>query len=112
MAEIQNGRVTQVIGPVVDVEFPGGELPPILSALKVSNPGINAEKWNLTLEVALITVAQPIWKPEYVARTPQMATVRWVPLKSGPSAPNIVLLNAARHQGLAADSRKYLYAMG
>ncbi len=52
MAEIQNGRVTQVIGPVVDVEFPGGELPALLSALKVSNPGINAEKWNLTLEVA------------------------------------------------------------
>ncbi len=52
MAELQNGRVTQVIGPVVDVEFPGGELPPILSALKVSNPGISAEQWNLTLEVA------------------------------------------------------------
>src|SRR5690606_35211299 len=52
MAELQNGRVTQVIGPVVDVEFPGGELPAILSALRVSNPAISGEAWNLTLEVA------------------------------------------------------------
>ncbi|HJL00630.1 MAG TPA: F0F1 ATP synthase subunit beta [Polyangiaceae bacterium LLY-WYZ-15_(1-7)] len=48
----QNGRITQVIGPVVDVEFPAGALPPILSALKVSNPGISDEPWNLVLEVA------------------------------------------------------------
>ncbi|GAB4204858.1 MAG: F0F1 ATP synthase subunit beta [Sandaracinaceae bacterium] len=46
------GRITQVIGPVVDVEFPAGALPPILNALKVSNPGISDEKENLTLEVA------------------------------------------------------------
>jgi len=52
MAEAQNGRITQVIGPVVDVEFPAGHLPPILTALKVSNPGINDLEWNLTLEVA------------------------------------------------------------
>ncbi|MFO0692379.1 MAG: F0F1 ATP synthase subunit beta [Polyangiales bacterium] len=52
MAELQNGRITQVIGPVVDVEFPTGALPPILTALKVSNAGISAAKWNLTLEVA------------------------------------------------------------
>ncbi len=47
-----NGRIKQVIGPVVDVEFPAGGLPHILSALQVSNPSINDEKWNLTLEVA------------------------------------------------------------
>ncbi|MEM9194528.1 MAG: F0F1 ATP synthase subunit beta, partial [Myxococcota bacterium] len=52
MAELQNGRVTQVIGPVVDVEFPSGGLPPILSALKVSNPSISEDQWNLVLEVA------------------------------------------------------------
>ncbi|MCC6783712.1 MAG: F0F1 ATP synthase subunit beta, partial [Planctomycetes bacterium] len=52
MAELQNGRVTQVIGPVVDVEFPAGGLPSILSALRVSNPAISAAQWNLTLEVA------------------------------------------------------------
>jgi len=52
MADLQNGRITQVIGPVVDVEFPAGDLPQMLSALHVSNPGISDEAWNLTLEVA------------------------------------------------------------
>src|SRR5580704_3395516 len=47
------GKVVQVIGPVVDVEFPDGKLPKILSALKVTNPGISSAKENLTLEVAL-----------------------------------------------------------
>jgi F-type H+-transporting ATPase subunit beta len=46
------GKVVQVIGPVVDVEFEGGKLPRILNALKVSNPGISSSKDNLTLEVA------------------------------------------------------------
>jgi F-type H+-transporting ATPase subunit beta len=46
------GRVKQVMGAVVDVEFPEGQLPNILNALKVSNPAINDKKWNLTLEVA------------------------------------------------------------
>jgi F-type H+-transporting ATPase subunit beta len=46
------GRVTQVIGPVVDVEFADGELPPIFNALRVSNPAIGPEPWNLVLEVA------------------------------------------------------------
>jgi F-type H+-transporting ATPase subunit beta len=46
------GKVVQVIGPVVDVEFPDGKLPKILNALKVSNPSISNAKENLTLEVA------------------------------------------------------------
>jgi F-type H+-transporting ATPase subunit beta len=46
------GRVVQVIGPVVDVEFADGKLPKILNALKVTNPGISSGKDNLTLEVA------------------------------------------------------------
>src|SRR5579875_975427 len=46
------GRITQVIGPVVDVEFADGELPPIFNALRVSNPAIGPEPWNLVLEVA------------------------------------------------------------
>ncbi len=52
MADANSGRITQVIGPVVDVQFPSGELPSILTALKVSNPGISDDAWNLTLEVA------------------------------------------------------------
>jgi len=46
------GKVTQVIGPVVDVYFPQGELPRIHTALKVSNPAISEDQWNLVLEVA------------------------------------------------------------
>ena len=46
------GKVVQVIGPVVDVEFPDGKLPKILNALKLTNPGISNTKDNLTLEVA------------------------------------------------------------
>ena len=46
------GKIVQVIGPVVDVEFPEGKLPNILNALKVSNPGISEVIDNLTLEVA------------------------------------------------------------
>src|ERR1041384_4721635 len=46
------GKVIQVIGPVVDVEFPTGKLPQILNALTLSNPGISNEKENLVLEVA------------------------------------------------------------
>jgi F-type H+/Na+-transporting ATPase subunit beta len=47
-----NGRITQVIGPVVDVEFPEGKLPPIFNALTVTNPAISDQPWNLVLEVA------------------------------------------------------------
>ncbi|MBS2019648.1 MAG: F0F1 ATP synthase subunit beta, partial [Deltaproteobacteria bacterium] len=47
-----NGKITQVIGPVVDVEFSDGKLPKILNALKLTNPSISNEKDNLTLEVA------------------------------------------------------------
>lgn len=50
--EMQNGKITQVIGPVVDVEFPPGALPSMLSALKVTNPSVSEEPWNLVLEVA------------------------------------------------------------
>ena len=46
------GKVTQVLGAVIDVEFPAGNLPAIFNSLKVSNPAINEQPWNLTLEVA------------------------------------------------------------
>jgi F-type H+-transporting ATPase subunit beta len=50
--DVGNGKVVQVIGPVVDVEFVAGKLPMIYNALKMSNPGISGAKDNLTLEVA------------------------------------------------------------
>ena len=50
------GRITQVIGPVVDVEFPPGALPQLLTALRVSNKAISDEAGNLVLEVAQLEV--------------------------------------------------------
>ena len=46
------GKVLQVIGPAVDVEFPAGSLPAIFNALTLSNPSISNEADNLVLEVA------------------------------------------------------------
>ena len=33
------GKVVAIIGPVVDVEFPEGQLPDILNAVRLSDPG-------------------------------------------------------------------------
>lgn len=46
------GKVVQVMGPVVDVEFPQGQLPAIYNALKLTNKEINNSSDNLVLEVA------------------------------------------------------------
>ncbi len=46
------GKILQVLGPVVDVEFEPGNLPEILTALRVTNPGIDEREENLVLEVA------------------------------------------------------------
>ena len=35
LATHREGRIVQIIGPVVDVEFPGGDLPPIYNALHI-----------------------------------------------------------------------------
>ncbi|MBN1336977.1 MAG: F0F1 ATP synthase subunit beta [Deltaproteobacteria bacterium] len=47
------GVVNQVMGPVVDIEFPSGDLPELLTALKVTNPFISDQEENLVVEVAL-----------------------------------------------------------
>src|SRR5690242_8252253 len=52
-AETSHGKITQVIGPAIDVEFPSGKLPPLLTALTVTNPSIDEREDNLVLEVAL-----------------------------------------------------------
>jgi F-type H+-transporting ATPase subunit beta len=48
----EQGKIVQVMGPVVDVEFPPGQLPELFTALRVTNPGIDEREWNLVLEVA------------------------------------------------------------
>src|SRR5210317_1392667 len=49
---MNKGRIVQVIGPVLDVEFEPGKLPAIYNALKVTNPSIDDREWNLVIEVA------------------------------------------------------------
>ena len=46
------GSIKQVMGPVVDVEFTKGNVPPIYNALTVTNKSISDSEDNLTLEVA------------------------------------------------------------
>ncbi len=46
------GKIKQVLGPVLDIEFPEGKIPPIYNALKVTNKSLSDKDWNLTVEVA------------------------------------------------------------
>ena len=52
MIEESMGVVTQVMGPVVDVEFSSGKLPAIYNGLRVTNESISKQEENLVLEVA------------------------------------------------------------
>ena len=46
------GKILQVMGPVVDVEFPPGQLPEIYTALRTTNAAIDDRQDNLVVEVA------------------------------------------------------------
>jgi F-type H+-transporting ATPase subunit beta len=53
MAEaLLNGRVTQIIGPVLDIEFPANGLPQVRTALTLTNKAIDDNEDNLVVEVA------------------------------------------------------------
>ncbi len=49
---MDKGKIVQVIGPVVDVQFEAGKLPEIYHALKITNPSLGDGEWNLVVEVA------------------------------------------------------------
>ena len=49
---MNEGKVVQVMGPVVDIEFSEGELPAIFTALHITNPTIDDTEDNLVVEVA------------------------------------------------------------
>jgi F-type H+-transporting ATPase subunit beta len=51
MEEKNIGKIVQVIGAVVDVEFSSGKLPDLLSALEIKNPN-NENAPDLVCEVA------------------------------------------------------------
>src|SRR5579875_1394733 len=52
MSNATSGQIVQVLGNVVDVQFSNGALPPILNALRVTNPALGDKPGNLVLEVA------------------------------------------------------------
>ena len=52
MSEVNVGIIRQVMGPVIDVEFPNGKLPAIYNALKLTNKTIPGGEGNLIVEVA------------------------------------------------------------
>jgi len=45
------GFITQVIGPVVDIKFPGGKMPSIYNALKIQGTNTAGQEVNVTCEV-------------------------------------------------------------
>jgi len=49
---MDKGKIVQVIGPVVDVQFEAGKLPEIYHALKITNPALGEGELNLVVEVA------------------------------------------------------------
>ena len=49
---MNKGKIVQVIGPVVDVQFEAGKLPEIYHAVKITNPSLGGGEWNLVCEVA------------------------------------------------------------
>lgn len=52
MSAVNTGKIVQVIGPVVDLEFAEGKLPKIFDAILITNPTIDDEEDNLVVEVA------------------------------------------------------------
>ncbi len=52
MSDTARGQISQILGNVVDVQFPAGALPEIFTALRVSNPAISDRPDNLVLEIA------------------------------------------------------------
>ncbi len=49
--EAKVGKVVQVIGPVVDIEFVGGELPAIYNAVRITSEGAGKQKLDVICEV-------------------------------------------------------------
>jgi F-type H+-transporting ATPase subunit beta len=45
------GKIAQIMGNVVDVRFEEGKVPPLLTALNVTNPAIDGTEDNLVIEV-------------------------------------------------------------
>ena len=77
MSEKHIGKVIQVIGPVLDIQFKDGELPELLNAIEIDNHG-----QKLVVEVAQLTgdnVARCIAIEDEYGNTPaQRAELDWL----------------------------------
>ena len=51
---MEAGKIVQVMGPVVDVEFPPGEIPEMMTALLTSNVGIDDKVFIKTIMVYIL----------------------------------------------------------
>jgi glutamate synthase domain-containing protein 2/glutamate synthase domain-containing protein 3 len=59
MGDSRVGKIIQVIGPVVDVEFEPGDLPEIMNALYVTNPAIDPVREELVMSLMTFFGNQP-----------------------------------------------------
>ena len=50
MSELK-GKIIQIIGPVVDIEFDGGHLPKIFNAIRIPRTSTEGKKEDLIVEV-------------------------------------------------------------
>jgi F-type H+/Na+-transporting ATPase subunit beta len=48
---MKEGTIVQIIGPVVDIDFPGGDLPAILNAIRIPRTNVEGVKEDLIVEV-------------------------------------------------------------
>ena len=48
---MNEGKIVQIIGPVVDIDFSGGALPAILNSIKIPRMNANGVSENLVVEV-------------------------------------------------------------
>ena len=50
-ADTSLGKITQIIGPVMDIKFPAGSIPTIYSCLRILSETEDGETLNVTAEV-------------------------------------------------------------
>jgi hypothetical protein len=85
---------------------------PLRESAVAAKAGSRLERLSLG-EVALLTSPLPQWRSQLVNRSVHSTTIRFVPLRTAQvRMPGVRLLNAARHQGLAARTRSYLTDRG
>jgi len=55
---MNEGKIVQIIGPVVDIDFSGGPLPAILNAIRIPRPSTDSTK----AEDLIVEVQQHSWR--------------------------------------------------